>query len=387
MQNLITKLYQLAQTSHIVSTLLEPAHIIILALPFLTLFMALIILAVQLRTQQTLSERRIISTYTLIWYLAAAYLLIILPLPTRSSVATMTGAEYNLQPFFFVSQLKLLTGFQLSNPATWLATFKTSTFFQPFFNVLLLMPFGAYLKARHRWPLWLITLASLALSLFFETTQLTGLYGYYSRAYRMFDVDDLITNTFGGWLGAVGLALLPQKWWANDRSNHLQHTDHPINWRRIIALLIDWSLIAGFDTGYFILVKHFNWPLPHDFRWLYLANIGLFFWLPARLWQGKTIGGWLTNSRIVSVGGQAATGWQLLIHYGGLYLVSLPLLFLDLWCFNKLGNVPSPELNRWDITLVAVSLTLLVISYDLLLTFFSRDHQLWCERLSKTTVQ
>lgn len=386
MRNLITKLYQLAQSSHIVSTLLEPAHIIILALPFVTLLIALIVLSGQLHSHETLNERRIVSTYSFIWYLAASYLLIILPLPSRSSVAALTSAEYNLQPFYFVTQLKLLTGFQLSNPATWLATFKTSTFFQPFFNVILLMPFGAYLKGRHHWPIWLITLASFALSLFFETTQLTGLYGYYSRAYRMFDVDDLITNTFGGFLGAVALGFIPKKWWQTDHSRQLNHQDHPINWRRIGALIIDWGLIAGFDAGYFVLVKHFNWPLPHDFRWLYVFNILAFFWLPAKLWHGKTIGGWLTNSRLLSTTGQPANGWQLLVHYGGLYFISLPLLFLDLWLFNKLGNVPSPTLNRLDISLVIVSLILLIISYDLLLTFFSREHQMWCERLSRTTV-
>ncbi|WP_225424667.1 RDD family protein [Lactiplantibacillus mudanjiangensis] len=159
-----------------------------------------------------------------------------------------------------------------------------------------------------------------------------------------------------------------------------------MNWRRIGALIIDWGLIACFDAGYFVLVKHFNWPLPHDFRWLYVFNILAFFWLPAKLWRGKTIGGWLTNSRLLSTTGQPASGWQLLVHYGGLYFISLPLLFLDLWLFNKLGNVPSPTLNRLDISLVIVSLILLIISYDLLLTFFSREHQMWCERLSRTTV-
>jgi len=60
MRNLITKLYQLAQSSHIVSTLFEPAHIIILALPFVTLLIALIVLSGQLHSHETLSERRIV---------------------------------------------------------------------------------------------------------------------------------------------------------------------------------------------------------------------------------------------------------------------------------------------------------------------------------------
>ncbi|AVK60879.1 VanZ family protein [Lactobacillus sp. CBA3605] len=386
MQDIITKLYQLGLSSQIVKTLLEPVHIIILGLPFITLLIAMVILSFQLHTKDTLTERNIISTYSFIWYLSAAYLLIILPLPSRSSVASLTTAEYNLQPFFFLSQLKLLTAFQFSDPSTWLAAFKSSTFFQPFFNIIFFMPIGAYLKWRHHWPLWLITLTSFAISLFFETTQLTGLYGYYTRAYRMFDVDDLMTNTFGGWAGAVALSFIPHRWRETDHSTRLDPQTHPINWRRILALVIDWLAIAGFDVIYFVLVKHFAWPLPHDFRWLYLADIVLFFWLPATFSGGKTLGGWLMHSRLVASDGQPARGWQLLIHYAGLYLVSLPLLFLDLWLFNRLGNVPSAALNRLDIYLVIVSLILLIISYDLLLAFFSRKHQLWCERLSRTTV-
>ncbi|BDZ31498.1 VanZ family protein [Lactiplantibacillus sp. WILCCON 0030] len=386
MHEIISKLYQLALSSHIVSALLEPVHIIILALPFITLLVAMAVLALQLQTKKSLTERNIIGTYSFIWYLAAAYLLIILPLPTRSSVASLATAEYNLQPFFFLTQLKQLTPFQFSDPSTWLAAIKSSTFFQPFFNVLFFMPIGAYLKWRHHWPLWLITLTSFTISLFFETTQLTGLYGYYSRAYRMFDVDDLMMNTLGGVVGALVLGVIPRKWRETDHSNALTQESHPINWRRIFALIIDWGLIAAFDIVYFVLVKHFTWPLPHDPRWLYLANIFLFFWLPAWLNHGKTLGGLLFNSRIVSINGEKANGLQLLIHYGGLYLISLPLLFLDLWLFNQLGDMPSASLNRLDVYLVLVSLLLLIISYDLILTFFSRHHQLWCERLSRTTV-
>ncbi|RRK11483.1 VanZ family protein [Lactiplantibacillus garii] len=385
MYELITKLYQLALSSHVVSTLLEPVHVIILALPLATLLVAILILAGQLRLKTTLTERNLVSTYSFIWYLAAAYLLIILPLPTRSSVAAMTGAEYNLQPFFFLSQLKLLTPFQLHDSSTWLSAFKSSSFFQPFFNVLLFMPIGAYLKWRHHWPLWLITLSSFTLSLFFETTQLTGLYGYYSRAYRMFDVDDLLMNTLGGVVGAWALVFIPAKWRNTDHSTVLNWTHHPINWRRIGALLVDWGLIAAFDGAYFILVKHFGLNLPHDYRWLYVGDILLFFILPTVL-TGKTVGGLLFNSRVRSVSGRRANPLQLLIHYGGLYFVGLPLLFLDLWLFNRLGDLPSASLNRLDVYLVGVSLLLLIMSYDLLLALFNRQHHLWCERLSRTTV-
>lgn len=42
---------------------------------------------------------------------------------------------------------------------------------------------------------------TFCLSLFFELTQLTGLYFIYPRSYRLFDVNDLLHNTLGGVFG------------------------------------------------------------------------------------------------------------------------------------------------------------------------------------------
>jgi hypothetical protein len=47
------------------------------------------------------------------------------------------------------------------------------------------------------------TVAGLAVSLLIELTQKTGVWNLYSCAYRLFDVDDLVTNTLGALLGAV----------------------------------------------------------------------------------------------------------------------------------------------------------------------------------------
>ena len=58
------------------------------------------------------------------------------------------------------------------------------------------------------------------LSLFFELTQLTGLYFIYPRPYRLFDVDDLMINMLGGILGYFIMnklkVLLPSREEIND---------------------------------------------------------------------------------------------------------------------------------------------------------------------------
>ena len=71
------------------------------------------------------------------------------------------------------------------------------------FNIALLVPLGFYLRYYFRRRLFPSVLLALGVSLFFELTQLSGLYGIYPRAYRLFDVDDLICNTLGGFLGYV----------------------------------------------------------------------------------------------------------------------------------------------------------------------------------------
>ena len=78
---------------------------------------------------------------------------------------------------------------------------KNAYFYQFIYNILITVPFGMYLKKYFKLNLFKTILCTFILSLFFELTQLSGLYGVYPRPYRIFDVDDLITNTFGGLIG------------------------------------------------------------------------------------------------------------------------------------------------------------------------------------------
>jgi glycopeptide antibiotics resistance protein len=72
-------------------------------------------------------------------------------------------------------------------------------------NVLLFVPLGFFVRwIAHRGFFVTLVLGGVA-SFAIEITQLTGVWGWYPCAYRTFDVDDLITNTVGAFLGA-GLA-------------------------------------------------------------------------------------------------------------------------------------------------------------------------------------
>jgi glycopeptide antibiotics resistance protein len=72
------------------------------------------------------------------------------------------------------------------------------------FNLILLLPLGVFLRYHARRGPAMTAVIGLGVSLFFELTQVTGLWGVYPCPYRLFDVDDLAVNAAGAVLG----------WWA-----------------------------------------------------------------------------------------------------------------------------------------------------------------------------
>lgn len=75
------------------------------------------------------------------------------------------------------------------------------------FNILFFMPLGFLLRALFRFGVAKAAATGLLVSLFVETTQLTGIWGIYPCAYRLFSTGDLIDNTLGAVLGSL-LALV-----------------------------------------------------------------------------------------------------------------------------------------------------------------------------------
>lgn len=82
---------------------------------------------------------------------------------------------------------------------------------QVVFNVLLFVPLGFLIRVVGRRGVVLGVLAGLVLSLFIETTQLTGVWGIFPCGYRLFDVGDLLTNTLGALIGSVLGLIVPAR--------------------------------------------------------------------------------------------------------------------------------------------------------------------------------
>lgn len=126
--------------------------------------------------------------------LAVAYMIIVLmlvffPLPDAEKAATLAGYHGRFLPGSFI--------FDIAKERS------LESVLQVLFNIVMTVPFGMILTYRFGFSKKNVILLSFLLSLFIEVGQLTGLFFTYNGSYRLFDADDLICNTLGGFLGYV----------------------------------------------------------------------------------------------------------------------------------------------------------------------------------------
>lgn len=107
------------------------------------------------------------------------------------------------------------------------------------FNVLLFTPLGFFVRVLGGRGFLVALAVGLGLSLFIETTQLTGVWGLYPCAYRFFDVGDLMTNITGAVLGSIAGLVVPRRLRGLDVSVDAR-LPHPVTrGRRALAMLCD----------------------------------------------------------------------------------------------------------------------------------------------------
>lgn len=279
---------------------------------------------------------RILIVYSFILYMLCAYCLVILPLPTGEAASNLSGHQAQLVPFTFLGDIARESDAVLSQPRTWLTVFNSNAFLTTLFNLFLTMPFGMYLRYYFRCG-WKRTLVySLLLSLFFELTQLSGLYFIYSGSYRLFDVDDLIVNTCGSMIGFV-LARIAMRFLPSreelDRESFVRGRRVSLL-RRIVAFIYDEIAYAVlFIVGFLIWTANFGTMSVWVYALIWLA----YFALCPIVLRGQTIGHRLTKLRIVSSGGGRAHWYQYALRY--------TLLFVLL--------VAAPVVLNWSISFLA----------------------------------
>ncbi len=176
----------------------------------------------QYRRQGTVKPRRALVHATFVLYLICAWALGVAAPADPASLRHPVPA--NLVPFqWWTDMMNTLA----TSGGGWRALLTNGPLLVRVFNVALTVPLGIYLRRWWQRGLIVTAVAGFGLSLAFELTQLTALWGLYPMPYRSFDVDDLIANTAGApWAGCWlrrwccfrgGVAKTTCPWWACPR--------------------------------------------------------------------------------------------------------------------------------------------------------------------------
>lgn len=194
-----------------------------------------------------------IMIFSFIFYALAAYFLVILPLPESRNTCAMQSPDtkhFQLIPFYFIYEILTESYIVWSKPSTYINFFRHGSFLTAFLNVLILLPLGVYMRYFFNKTMTVkrMLFIGFSVSLFFETTQVTGLYGIYNCPYRLFDVNDLILNTTGAVVGfalaPLLLALIPSRAQVLEKSNRVfkERVVRPLP--QLLAIIIDYIIVS-----------------------------------------------------------------------------------------------------------------------------------------------
>lgn len=369
-----------------------PIKTAILLFPFLALLISAPILIFYYRKYGELGKFRSLVIYSFVFYLLTAYFLVILPLPSTEAVSQMTGPRMQLHLFQSEIDFFHQTVLRINDPSTYLPALKQSVFLEPIFNLALFLPLGVYCRYYFNFSWKKTVLISFCLSLFFELTQLSGLYFIYPRPYRLFDVDDLLHNTLGGGLGYVIAPLmtffLPTRQELDLES--LEDGKKVSLIRRTVAFLIDWFIIGIFFDTLPVLINLIlpnpitNYLASVDNSLVFTLKVILYFILLTYFWQGKTFGKKIVKIQVMEENRSRVSLWGLIKRYGLFYLLMRYDLSIFNYSINQLATADSTGLIIYS-GLAFISLgILLLFAFNLLYAFIRGKHRLFHEKASRT---
>ena len=345
---------------------LEPIKIAFLIFPFLAFLITLPYLLLQYHKYGSVPLIRSSIVYTFILYLLSAYFLVILPLPSKEEVLTMPTKIPQLIPLSFLKDF--INAFKESSSIIFFL--KSSIVYTTLFNIALTIPFGVYLRYYFKKKWYVTIIYTFLLSLFFEMTQASGLYGIYPKAYRLFDVDDLIINTLGGTLGylitPIITCFLPER----DEIDKMSYKKGKIVsiYRRLLAFLID---IFVFTTLMFVILVLLT-LLNHDnFMIALILSIFIYYIILPTL-TTTTLGKYLVKIKLNN--NNKYKHLSIFLRQVILYflIVFSPIIVIN---YNNYIN---------GLILLFYILFLVYSYFEIFLKFFGRKKPLIYERLTKT---
>ena len=283
---------------------------------------------------------RTILVYLFVLYIISAYFLIIMPLPSIEYVSHLT-TKVQLVPFDLIRNIIKTVHFDYKDISTYVYIFKNAYVYQTIYNLFLMVPFGIFLRYYFKCNLKKTVLFTFLLSLFFELTQLTGLYFIYPNAYRLFDVDDLIVNTLGGMFGYIltplFTKLLPSKEELDLKS--YKKGFKVSSTKRIITFMIDIVLLL-LIIGIELVIDYFYNLSLNYYTYIFVAILIIFNIIPF-VSGGKTIGYQITNIIVADSNGEKVKRYKLLFRNIILSYIYIPMhyyLYLLFKFVNSIAN-------------------------------------------------
>ena len=352
-----------------------PIEYAFIVFPFIAFILTIPFLIHQYRKFGAIPILKSACFYSMILYILCAYFLVMLPLPSIEKVEAMTGPTSQLVPFQFVKDIIATTSFDISNIQEFLSIFKNSTVYTVLFNIVLTLPFGVYLRYMFKKKWYHTIIYSFILSLFFELTQLSGLYGIYPRPYRLFDVDDLLINSIGGLLGHVMAPLitffiptideLDQKSYKKGANVTLL--------RRAVSLMIDILFIILFSVITKILLYGTG---LEDYFLVFVLTI--YYLLIPTFASGKTFGKKVINTKIAGIT-QDAKWYQILIR--NILLVGI-IIYPSVWINILKPSVDAAIITRlWTVIIIFQVINIIYYIYTVIA---KQKHSFLYEKITGT---
>ena len=289
---------------------------------------------------------RVMVVFSFILYCMCVYLLTVLPLPSREAVEAMERHPIGWIPFRDLYKAAKEAGLSLRNlkdGAAWKEFLTCADMFQMLANISMLMPLGFYLRYYFGLSMKKTVLIGFGASLFFEITQRTGLYGIYPKPYRFTEMDDLINNTLGTFLGYVFTPLVAYFLPSREEIDRIsyQKGEHVTVVRRGFSAVSDVLLFAVLAAAAALV----SFRIP----WLGAVPAGIIVWfilfaiVPAAT-RGSTPGQALLKLRTVSEDGKTpAPLWRLAWRNFLLYGAELAAVFV---CGSLIGAFAAVMMTR-----------------------------------------
>ena len=304
---------------------MRAAYIALQIGPFVALFFALPYTVYGYVRTKIVDVWRCTYLYTFSLYFLCAYFVTWLPLPTAQTLANLRPMSEFIQLVPFQSFLDIKRETLLRDLAIIL------------FNVAMTMPLGYFLKEFFHVSLKKAVLLGFLTSLLYEITQLTGLFFIYPRAYRIFDIDDLIINTLGAYLGYVTAplisGLLPRV--SDAKNQRLVQGSEVAFEQRAIAAVIDFMAVLAAAVLVIVCVPVLKTPMTSKASLMRFPLFFALFMVIAVLYSvllgEKTLGYRLTGLRLMTGNGLTANRMQCLMRtllmYIGVFSIPFWVLF------------------------------------------------------------